>query len=153
MRKTFINCFLLAPVLLWSVVAWSADAAGFTLTRPCGSPPFGSGETDMELHLTRFPKQKSGQELVLMMPSRLGPSGVTDWVDAVGKLCSTSGTISCSNARRARVQVLNYSAHRASSPRTSGRFEVGLRDNSVIEGTFTAKEGHPVGPLAPVICE
>jgi hypothetical protein len=57
MRKPFPSCCLLAPLLLWSVVAWSADATGFTLTIPCGSPPFGPGETDMELHLTHFPKQ------------------------------------------------------------------------------------------------
>jgi len=149
MRKPFPSCCLLAPLLLWSVVAWSADATGFTLTIPCGSPPFGPGETDMELHLTHFPKQKSGHELVIMMPSLLGPSGVTDWVDAVAKLCSTSGTISCSNAQRARVRVLNYSVRYA---RTSGRFEVGLRDGTVIEGSFTAKERQQFGPLAPVMC-
>jgi len=66
-----------------------------------------------------------------------------------GKLCSTSGTISCSNAQRARVRVLNYSVRYA---RTSGRFEVGLRDGTVIEGSFTAKERQQFGPLAPVMC-
>jgi hypothetical protein len=150
MRNTFVSFGLLAPLFLWSAVAWSADATGFTLTHPCGSPPFGAGETDMELHLTHFPKQRSGQELVIMMPSILGPSGVTDWADSVAKLCRTSGTISCSIAQRSRVRVLNYSARYV---RTSGRFEVGLRDGTVIEGSFTAKERQQFGPLAPVYCE
>jgi len=79
-----------------------------------------------------------------MMPSMLGPTGVTDWVDAVGKLCSTSNPDACSNAQSARVQVLSYSAHHylghAFSPRISGRFEVRFKDGTSIEGTFAAKE-------------
>jgi hypothetical protein len=155
MRKT-LTCCLLAPLLLWPVVAWSAEATGFTLTLPCGSPPFGSGTTDMRLHLTHFPKQKPGQELVIIMPSLLGPTGVTDWVDAVAKLCSTFGFISCSNTQRARVRVLNYSARyffgHVSRPRISGRFEVGLRDGTIIDGNFAAKE-RKLKQSSPVICE
>jgi hypothetical protein len=156
MRKALLSYCLLVPLLLWPVVGWSADATGFTLTLPCGSPPFGGGTTDMRLHLTHFPKQKPGQELVIMIPSLLGPTGVTDWVDAVAKLCSTSGPISCSNAQRARVRVLNYSAHyflgHVSRPRISGRFEVGLGDGTIIEGTFTAK-ARKLDQSSQVICE
>jgi hypothetical protein len=156
MRKTLVSCCLLAPLLLWPVVAWSADATGFTLTVPCGSASFGSGTTDMRLHLTRFPKQKPGQELVVMMPSLLGPTGVTAWVDAVAKLCITSDPVSCSNAQRARVRVLNYSARyflgHVSRSRISGRFEVGLGDGTIIEGTFGAK-ARKLKQSSQVICE
>ena len=81
-----------------------------------------------------------------MMPSMLGPTGITDWVNAVGKLCRTSNRDACSNAQSARVQVLTYSAHHflghMFSPRISGRFEVGFGDGTRIEGTFTAKQGN-----------
>jgi hypothetical protein len=106
-------------------------------------------------HATAFnalPETNPGQELVVMMPSLLGPLGVTDWVDAVGKLCGTSGPISCLNAQRTRVRVLNYSARHLFRPRTSGRFEVGLEDGTIIEGTFSAKE-HAPGLLSQAICE
>jgi hypothetical protein len=92
---------------------------------------------DMRLHLVHFPKQKPGQELVLMMPSMLGPSGVTDWADAVGKLCSTSKRGDCSNAQGARVRVLNYSAHnflgKVLSPHISGEFEVRFSDGTELK--------------------
>jgi len=153
----YVNRFcLLATLLLWSAVTWSADATGFTVTIPCGSPPFGSGKTDMHLHLIHFPKQRPGQELLLMMPSMLGPTGITDWVDAVGKLCSTSNRDACSNAQSARVRVLTYSAHHflghVFSLRISGRFEVGFSDGTSIEGTFAAKELR-VKNSSQVICE
>jgi len=141
----YVNRFcLLSALLLCSAVMWGADATGFTVTIPCGSGPFGSGTADMHLHLVHFPKQRSGQELVLMMPSMLGPTGITDWVDAVGKLCSTFNRNACSNAQSARVQVLTYSAHHflghVSSPHISGKFKVGFRDGTSIDGTFAAKE-------------
>jgi hypothetical protein len=124
----------------------NADASGFTLTDPCGRPPFRSGETDMHLHLTRFPKQKRGQELVLDMPSVLGSSGVTDWIKVQGELCGISNLSACSEAESARVQVLNYSARHYplirdwfTSPRISGNIEVSLKDGTVIEGSFSAK--------------
>jgi hypothetical protein len=85
-----------------------------------------------------------------MMPSVLGPSGFTDWVDAVAKLCTASDLTSCSDAQSARVRVLNYSQRRR---RISGRFEVKLRDGTIIEGTFTAEERYFDAPSSPVICE
>jgi len=131
-------------VILWSALAWSTDATGFTITVPCGTPPFGDGTTDMHLHLVHFPKQKARQELVLMMPSMLGETGFTDWVDAVGKLCSTSGGDDCSKAQSARVRVLSYSSHNlvghVFSHVSRGQFEVEFRDGTKIEGRFTAKE-------------
>jgi hypothetical protein len=75
---------LSALLIFWPALEWSVNATGFTVTKPCRSPPFGAGAMDMHLHLVHFPKQKPGQELVLMMPSMLGPSGVTDWADVVG---------------------------------------------------------------------
>ena len=131
-------------LILWSALTWSVDATGFTITMPCGTPPFGDGTTDMHLHLVHFPKQKARQELVLMMPSMLGETGFTDWVDAVGKLCSKSKVDDCSNAQSAQVRVLSYSSHdlvgHVFSPRISGQFEVEFSDGTKIEGTFTAKE-------------
>jgi hypothetical protein len=98
----------------------------------------------MQLHLTHFPKQKAGQELVLMMPSMLGPSGLRDWVDAVGALCAPSNGGDCANAKSARVRVLNYSAHKflgkVFNPDISGEFDVRFSDGTKIEGTFTAKK-------------
>jgi hypothetical protein len=152
MRRTFVSFCLLALLLFWSVVAWSADATGFALISPCGSPPFGSGDTDMQLHLTRFPKQRRGQVLEVKMPSMLGPSGVRDWADAVADVCITSDPSRCSKARKARVQVLNYSARNVSSPHTSGRFEVILADGTFIKGTFAVRERQP-RPLAEAMCE
>jgi hypothetical protein len=147
---------LSAILIFWPALAWSADATGFTVTMPCGSPPFGAGATDMHLHLVHFPKQKPGQELILKMPSMLGPSGVTDWADAVGKLCSTSERNDCSNAQSARVRVLNYSAHnslgKVLSPHISGEFEVRFSDRMDIEGTFAAKE-HKSKQSSQVVCE
>lgn len=147
---------LLAILIFCSALAWSADATGFTITMPCGSPPFGAGETDMHLHLVHFPNQKPGQELILMMPSMLGPTGVTDWVDAIGKLCSTSKRNSCSNAQRARVRVLHYSAHKflgkLLSPHISGEFEVRFSDGTNIAGTFAAKE-HKSKQSSRAVCE
>jgi hypothetical protein len=126
--------------------ARNADASGFTLTDPCGRPPFRSGQTDMHLHLTRFPKRQRGQELVLNMPSVLGTSGFTDWIKVQGELCGISNPSACSEAESARVQVLNYSARYYpfirdwfTSPRISGNFEVSLKDRTVIEGPFSAK--------------
>lgn len=144
MLRTFPSFCLLTLLVLWSAGAWCADATGFSVTVPCGSPPFGAGETDMHLYLTHFPKPRPGQELVVLMPSQVGPAGLTDWVDAVAKLCNISDPISCSDAKRARVRVLNYSgAHflgHTSGPHISGRFEVGFADATTIEGTFAAKQ-------------
>ena len=150
MRNTFVSFCLLAPLLFWSLAVRGSDATGFTQTLPCGTPPFADGMTDMQLHLTHFPKQRARQELVVMMPSVLGPSGFTDWVDAVAKLCTASDLTSCSDAQSARVRVLNYSQRRR---RISGRFEVKLRDGTIIEGTFTAEERYFDAPSSPVICE
>jgi hypothetical protein len=136
--------------VFWSALAWSVDASGFTLTKPCGTPPFASGDTDMALHLTHFPKQKAGQELVILMPSLLGPSGVKDWMRAEAKLCSTPDAASCTNAEKARVRVVSFSRR---NYRTTGRFEISFGDGSTIEGSFTAKERLQSGPLEPVICE
>jgi hypothetical protein len=123
---------------------WGADATGFTVTIPCGSGSFAPATADMHLHLVHFPKQRSGQELVLMMPSMLGPTGITDWMDAAGTLCSTLSRNACSNAQSARVRVLTYSAHHflghAFSPHISGEFKVGFSDGTSIDGTFAAKE-------------
>jgi hypothetical protein len=136
--------YVLAILIFWSALAWGADATGFAITMPCGSPPFGTGATDMHVHLIHFPKQTPGRELVLMMPSMLGPTGVTDWVNAVGKLCTPSRGGDCSNAQSARVRVLNYSTHnflgKVLSPHISGEFEVRFSDGTNIEGTFAAKE-------------
>lgn len=116
------------------LTGWSADASGFTLTEACGVPPFRSGLTDMHLHLTHFPKQKPGQELVLDMPSLLGPSGVKDWMDVPAHLCTISEPSTCSDIRSARVQVLRYSPHYYpfirnwfTKPSISGSFEVNLK--------------------------
>jgi hypothetical protein len=156
MLRTFLSFCLLTSLVLWPVGAWSADATGFSVTLPCGSPPFGSGESDMHLYLTHFPKQRPGQELVVLMPSQVGPAGLTDWVDAVAKLCNISDPISCSDAKRARVRVLNYSGHHSlghiSSHHISGRFEVGFADGTTIEGTFAAKE-RETKQYSQAICE
>lgn len=147
---------LSATLILWTALAWSADATGFTITMPCGAPPFGPGKTDMHLHLVHFPKQRPRQELVLMMPSMLGETGVADWVDAVGKLCSTSKGDDCSNAQSARVRVLSYSSHyflgHVFNPRISGEFEVRFSDGRRIEGTFAAKERR-LKQSSQVVCE
>jgi hypothetical protein len=128
------------------LTARNANASGFTLTDPCGKPPFRSGQTDMHLHLTRFPKQKRGQELVLDKPSVLGSSGVTDWIKVRGELCGISNPSACTEAESARVQVLNYSSRYYpifrdwfTSPHISGSFEVSLKDGTVIESSFSAK--------------
>jgi len=64
----------------------------------------------MEIHLTQFPEQKTGEELVLTTLAGVGSSGVTDWVDEYGgKLCRKSSTQSCVKLPKARVQVLHYS--------------------------------------------
>jgi len=141
----YTRVYLSAMLIFWSAFAWSADANGFTITIPCGTPPFGDGTTDMHLHLVHFPKQRPKQELVLMMPSRLGPAfGVTDWVDAVGKLCSTGEGGDCSNAQNARVRVLSYSSHyflgKVFNVHISGEFDVHFNDGTSNQGTFTAKE-------------
>jgi hypothetical protein len=146
--KTFVMFAVgvLVPLFGTPVSARSADARGFTLTDTCGTPPFRSGQTDMHLHLTRFAKQKRGQELVLNMPSVLGPSGLTDWIEVRGELCGISNPSACSEAQSARVQVLNYSAgYRPfirdwfTTPRISGNLEVRLKDGTAIEGSFSAK--------------
>jgi hypothetical protein len=156
MLRTFLSFRLLTLLVLCPAIAWSADATGFSVTLPCGSPPFGAGTTDMHLYLTHFPKQRSGQELVVLMPSQLGPAGVKDWVDAVAKLCSISDPVSCSDAQKARVRVLNYSAGHflghMSSPHISGRFEVGFADGTTIEGTFAVK-GRKLKEYSQAICE
>lgn len=129
------------------LTAWNAEASGFTLTEACGRPPFRSGLTDMHLHLRHFPKQKPRQELVLDMPSILGPSGVKDWIDVPAHICRISSPNTCSDARTARVQVLHYSAHWYpfirnwfTKPRISGNFEVNLKDGNSIKGSFTSTE-------------
>jgi hypothetical protein len=139
--------------------ARDADASGFTMTDPCGKPPFRSGQTDMHLHLTRFPKRKRGQELVLDMPSVLGSSGIKDWTKVRGELCGNSNPSACSEAESARVQVSNYSGRYYpfirdwfTSPRISGNFEVSLKDHLVIEGSFSAK-GRKVKYSPQPICE
>ena len=98
---------LLLAVVGTPSLAWSVDASGFVITDACGSPPFGAGVADMHLHLTRFPKQKQGEELVLNMPSRLGPSGITDWMEIAAQSCSKKS--GCTDAHSARVQVLDSS--------------------------------------------
>ncbi len=90
------------------------------------------------------------------MPSQVGPAGLTDWVDAVAKVCSIPGPISCTDAQKARVRVLNYSephflGHFFSS-HISGRFEVKFSDGTTIEGTFAAKERKPK-EYSQAICE
>ena len=139
----FWTVLLLAFFLLAEATAMAADATGFSIIQPCGSPPFGPGQTDMHLHLTRFPGQRRGQELILMMPSRL-PGAVTDLVDVPAKLCNTSSPDACKDAEDTRVQVLKSTVHyffrlRISGWSFSGRFETKFRDGTVIAGTFSAK--------------
>src|SRR3954462_15034975 len=81
------------------LTARSAEATGFTLTDACGTGNGGPGLADMHLHLRRFPNQKSGQELVLDMPSLLGPVGITDWMDVPGHFCTMSSPKTCTDAR------------------------------------------------------
>jgi hypothetical protein len=113
----------------------------------------------MHLHLTRFPKHKPGQELVLDMPSLLGPSGVTDWIEVTGQLCGISDPRACSEVQDARVQVLKYSARYYplvrdwfTTSHISGNFKVRLKDGTVIEGSFSAKARKVKYPQQPV-CE
>ena len=113
----------------------------------------------MHLHLRHFPKQKSGQELVLDMPSLLAPAGVTDWVDVPAHLCTISSPSTCTDARSARVQVLHYSARHYpfirnwfTKPRISGNFEVNLKDGNPIKGFFNATARKMKYPQQP-ICE
>ena len=139
--------FVIVGVLTFSctrLAAWSEKASGFTLTEACGAPPFGAG-LDMHLHLRRFPQQKAGQELVLDIPSLLGPSGVKDWMDVPAHLCTVRNPTTCSDAQSARVQVLNYSGRYypfirnwLTKPTISGNFEVNLKDGSSIKAPFTA---------------
>lgn len=56
MARAFIA---ITALILWSTLAWSADSTGFTITTPCGSPPFGPGKSDMHMHLVHFPKVKA----------------------------------------------------------------------------------------------
>jgi hypothetical protein len=142
-----------------SLIARGAEATGFTLTEACGIPPFAPGVTDMHLHLRHFPEQKSGQELVLDMPSLLGPSGDTDWIDVPAHLCAISSTNSCSDARSARVQVLHYSGRYYpfirnwfTKPRIFGNFEVNLKDGNSIKGSLNATAHKLKYPQQP-ICE
>ena len=139
--------------------AWSAEASGFTLTEACGVPPFRSGQTDMHLHLRHFPRQMPKQELVLDMPSLLGPSGVKNWIDVPAHLCTISSPNTCSDARSARVQVLHYSARRYpfirnwfTKPRMSGNFEVNVEGGNPIKGSFSAT-AHKMKYLQQPICE
>ena len=150
---------ILFTLFVTPLKAYCAQAHGYTITDPCGRPPFGRGDTDMHLHLTRFPGRKSGQELVINMPSMSGPAGITDWTDATAELCSTSPQRKCSQAKSARVQVLKYSSRyypiirgAFTTPHISGNFKVKLTDSFVVEGFFSAKE-RKVKYLHQPICE
>ena len=129
------------------LTARSAEATGFTLTDACGTGNGGPGLANMRLHLRRFPNQRAGQELVLDMPSLLGPVGITGWMDVPGHLCTTSSPQTCTDVRSARVQVLHYSApyypfafirNWFTKSRISGNFEVNLKVGNPIRGSFKA---------------
>jgi len=63
-------------LLMWSVAGWSEDAKGYTRSDPCAN-----SLSTMEIHLTHFPRQKHGQELVLTTIKVAGLSGITEWMD------------------------------------------------------------------------
>jgi hypothetical protein len=124
-----------AVVLMWSMAGWSTDAKGYVPDPGCSRY--------MKIHLTRFPKQGSDQELVLESWRYVGPGAITDWLDETAELCTTAGA--CVKAQSARVQVLHHSAHyilmklHLRDPRLSGNFEVKLADGTEIRGSFTAR--------------
>ena len=150
---------VLFTLFAMSSSAYCAEAHGYNITDPCGTPPFGRGDTDMHLHLTRFPAGKPGQELVINMSSMFGPAGITDWTDATAELCSISTQRKCSQAQSAKVQVLKYSSRyypiirgAFTTPHMSGNFKVKLINGSKIEGSFSSKE-RKVKYLHRPVCE
>lgn len=141
--------FVLLTVLMWSAAGRCADAKGYIPNPGCSK--------FMKIHLTRFPKQRPGQELVLDSWFYVGPGAITDWLDETAKLCTKSGSKGCLNAQSARVQVLQNSEDHIlvrlhlRDPRLSGNFEVKFADGTEIRGSFTAKVLLRRGP--PIICE
>lgn len=102
---------------------------------------------NQRVYLTRFPKQKPGQELVLISSSLLGPTGIQDWIDVPAQLCTMASSNACSDAHSAKIQILDYQAryhpfirNRFTMPRISGNFDVTLKDGTEIKGSFTATE-------------
>ena len=98
----------------------------------------------MHLHLTRFPGQKRGHELVINMPSLLGTSGIKDWREVQAQYCKLKV---CSDAKSAQVQVL-----KSFESQTAGNFEVVLSDGTTFRGPFTARARKLKYKVQP-ICE
>ena len=114
---------------------------------------------NQHLHLTRFPKKKPGQELLLTTSSFLGPTGIRDWIDVPAQLCTKAPSNSCSDVKSAKIQILDYSAryyplvrNSFTMPRVSGNFDVRLKDGTEIKGSFTATERRVKYAQEP-ICE